>query len=117
MRKSLLLKSCVVLVVAVFFAAGCATFTGKTAGQIASDTAITSKINAKIVQDPELAYLKIDVDTFEGNVTLSGQVPSAEARDRLVALAKATEGVKSVKQNLVIEPPKWPQQQQQQQQQ
>lgn len=104
MREAWLLKLSVFLVLAVFFAAGCSTATGGTAGQTVDDSAITAKINAKIVQDPALQYLKIDVDTFQGNVTLSGTVPSKEAQDRLVSLARNTEGVKSVRTNLVIQP-------------
>lgn len=104
MRKVFLLKLSILLLVSVFFASGCSTISGRTAGQTVDDSAITAKINAKIVQDPALQYLKIDVDTFQGNVALSGTVPSREAQDRLVGLARTTEGVKSVQTNLVVQP-------------
>ncbi len=106
MRQTQALRVFSALALVLFLAAGCATLTGKTAGQTVEDSVITSKINAKIVQDPQLSYLKIDVDTFQGNVTLSGTVPSKAAQDRLVELARNTEGVKSVKANVVIQPSK-----------
>lgn len=106
MRPTQVVRVFWVLTLVVFLATGCATLTGKTAGQTVDDATITSKINAKIIKDPQLSYLKIDVDTFQGNVTLSGTVPSTAAQERAVELAKNTEGVKSVKTNLVIQPQK-----------
>ncbi|MEW5744751.1 MAG: BON domain-containing protein [Nitrospirota bacterium] len=105
MRKADARRAFLMLVLAVFLATGCATLTGRTAGQTIDDSTITTKINGKIIQDPQLSYLKLDVDTFQGAVTLSGTVPSKAAQDRLVEIVKSTEGVKSVKTNLVIQPP------------
>ncbi|MBZ0156509.1 MAG: BON domain-containing protein [Alphaproteobacteria bacterium] len=89
----------------LFLVSGCSTLTGRTAGQTVDDATITTKVNAKIIEDPALSYLKINVDTFEGRVTLTGQVPSKEAADRLVSHARSVEGVKDVKTNLVIQRP------------
>jgi len=83
---------------------GCASLTGRTAGEIVDDSAITTAINAKIVKDPDLQYLKIDVDSKAGNVTLSGFVPNKAAEDRLIQYAKEAKGVKSVTSNLKIQP-------------
>jgi osmotically-inducible protein OsmY len=94
------------LMLAVFLTTGCATLTGETAGQKIDDSAITAKINQSIIADPDLSYLKINVDTFQGHVTLTGTVPSKEAQDKLVGYAKATKGVKDVTTNLVIQPKK-----------
>lgn len=94
------------ITIAVFCAAvatGCAATTGRTAGETVDDSVITSEVNGKIIKDPDLHFLKINVDTFEGNVTLTGKVPSREAEDRLVRLAKQVKGVKSVKTNLTVE--------------
>jgi hyperosmotically inducible periplasmic protein len=49
-----------------------------------------------------VAGLKIDVDTTEGVVTLKGSVSSAAEKKRAVEIAKETEGVKSVKDDLKI---------------
>lgn len=46
----------------------------------------------------------INVDTMAGVVTLTGTVPTQAGRTRALALAKATDGVKSVNDRLRIAP-------------
>lgn len=88
---------------AVFAAlAGCTYLPGKTAGQSMDDTVITGDIKAKIFRDPELKTWAVDVDTYQGNVTLSGQVPNKAAERRLTEIAQNTKGVRSVKTNLQV---------------
>jgi len=82
---------------------GCASITGRTTGETIDDSSITTEINLKIIGDPELKYLKINVDTFRGNVTLTGTVKSKQAEQRLIDLSKSVRGVKSVVTNLIIE--------------
>jgi len=66
------------------------------------DATITSKINAKLVAEPGIRSLSIDVDTLEGNVTLSGYVKSEKQLQRVVEISRRVEGVKSVTSNLKI---------------
>ncbi|MBZ0155025.1 MAG: BON domain-containing protein [Alphaproteobacteria bacterium] len=89
----------------VFILSACASITGRTAGQSIDDARITASINTKLVQEPTLSAFKIDVDSFEGHVTLTGQVPSREAEQRMISLARETQGVKSVTSNVIIQPP------------
>jgi hyperosmotically inducible protein len=44
----------------------------------------------------------IDVDVSNNMVTLNGTVKSAEAKSKAVSIAKGTDGVKSVKDNLRV---------------
>jgi len=81
----------------------CASLTGRTAGEIVDDSVITSAINAKIIEDPELNYLKINVDSTRGNVVLTGFVPNKEAEARLIKIASGVRGVKSVRSELKIQ--------------
>ncbi|HHW21056.1 BON domain-containing protein [Thermodesulfovibrio thiophilus] len=97
-------KVVVFLIITLVFVSGCNSLTGRTAGQTIDDSTITTAINMKIMEDSELQYLKINVDTFQGHVTLTGTVPSKEAADRLVKIARGVEGVKTVKTNLIIKP-------------
>jgi hyperosmotically inducible protein len=60
------------------------------------DVAITTQVKSKLLGDTNTPGLKIDVDTKDGVVTLTGTVPSAAEKQRAVELAKATDGVKSV---------------------
>ncbi|MFH1122727.1 MAG: BON domain-containing protein [Pseudomonadota bacterium] len=53
---------------------GCQTPAGRTAGQVVDDATITTKVKAKIFQDSVLKGFAISVETFEGEVTLTGGV-------------------------------------------
>lgn len=75
-----------------------------TAGRTMSDGWIKSKIAAQYVTEDSLDNSDIDIDITSGAVVLSGAVRTAAARDRATAIAKATDGVKSVKNNLKIDP-------------
>ena len=73
-----------------------------TAMEAMDDAAITARVNAGLAKDSDLSALKINVDTVNGQVTLSGPAPSAVARDRAEAIAKAVKGVTAVKNQLVV---------------
>jgi hyperosmotically inducible protein len=68
----------------------------RSATRTVSDGWITMKIHSQFVPEDALEGSDIDVDTRNGVVTLTGTVPSAAAKARAVALAKATDGVKNV---------------------
>lgn len=72
-------------------------------GQAMKDAAITAAVNAKLASDKALSVMRIDVDTREGRVTLSGDAPSGEARNRASALASSVEGVQSVDNRLNVQ--------------
>jgi len=97
----ILLTVMVVFGLALF--AGCASMTGETAGEKVDDATITTQANAIIIKDPSASYLKIDVDTRQGEVTLSGYVPDKATEDRLVDKIQQVRGVKSVKSMLKIQ--------------
>lgn len=83
--------------------AGCtATATKQSTGQVVDDSMVTAKLKAKLIDDPVTKAYQINVDTFKGTVQLSGFVDSTEARSRATELAKATDGVKDVKNSLQI---------------
>jgi hyperosmotically inducible periplasmic protein len=68
----------------------------------ADDAAITAKVKAALLAEPDLKSLGISVDTRDATVTLSGSVDSDMIRDRAKQIAMATEGVKNVVDNLSI---------------
>jgi hyperosmotically inducible protein len=79
--------------------------TAATAGRVAdvaSDAMLTSSIKTKLLADPDVAALKIDVDSSNGVVTLTGNVKTAAERDEALRIARETEGVKSVVDRLKI---------------
>jgi hyperosmotically inducible periplasmic protein len=73
-----------------------------TAGAAVGDAALTAKVKTKFLADTSISGLKIDVDTKNDVVTLSGTVPSAAEKRRAVDVARATDGVKSVVDNLKV---------------
>ena len=72
------------------------------AGNAIEDGAITAKVKTALLADPDVKGLAIDVDTKNGVVTLKGTADKAANRDRAVAIAKDTGGVKSVQDQLVV---------------
>jgi hyperosmotically inducible protein len=77
-----------------------------TSGGMTSDGWIKSKIYAQFFTDSALEDSDIDVDVAKGMVTLNGIVRTEAGRSRAVALAKATDGVKGVKDALKVTPGK-----------
>jgi hyperosmotically inducible protein len=72
-------------------------------GTVVDDAAITAAVKAKLLADPMVGGLKIDVDTREGVVTLTGDnMKSKDEIDQAVKLAKETDGVKNVEAKLVM---------------
>lgn len=72
--------------------------------QATGDMAITAKVNAALVADDKLKATQINVDTQGGQVTLTGQAPDAQSRERATTLASAVDGVKHVNNQLVVSP-------------
>ena len=75
---------------------------GKTVRQNVDDASITTRVKTALLNDPDIKALTIDVATFNGVVTLSGKVRSAEERDKAVATARRASGVTDVKSTLEI---------------
>jgi hyperosmotically inducible protein len=50
----------------------CRTPAGRTPGEVIDDSTITTKMKAKLFNDNIMRGASISVDTFEGNVTLTG---------------------------------------------
>jgi hyperosmotically inducible protein len=75
----------------------------KQAKEALGDGALTAKIKAKMALDDTVKALNLDVDTVDGVVTLSGKVRSRAERDRALALARETDGVRQVIDRTTLE--------------
>ena len=73
------------------------------AGDMMGDAGITTAVKTKMLADPSVAGLKIDVDTKDGIVTLTGKVTSASEERKAIELTKETSGVKSVIDRRTVE--------------
>jgi osmotically-inducible protein OsmY len=80
---------------------GCAsTDKTKSTGEFVDDAVITTKVKAAILEDPELKFTEISVETFKGVVQLSGFVSSPAHIDKAVQVARGVKGVTSVKNDM-----------------
>lgn len=71
-------------------------------GDFIDDAAITAAVSARLAGDPDLSAIKIDVDTRDGKVTLSGPAPTEAARARAAELAISVKGVLGIDNQLVV---------------
>ena len=70
----------------------------------AGDAMITGKVKTKLLADPDVKGLAIDVDTKNGVVTLNGSADKAGNVDKAVSIARDTDGVKSVENKITVKP-------------
>ncbi|CAN7481818.1 BON domain-containing protein [Massilia sp. LjRoot122] len=98
------------LVTATFAAAvaltavGCASSnpTAKTAGEYVDDAVITTKVKAAFAADPTVKATEVNVETFKGDVQLSGFVAEPRDAQRAVEIARGVQGVSSVKNDIRV---------------
>ena len=69
-------------------------------GEGSDDAGITMRVKGKLLEDPEVKALQIDVDTRNGVVFLTGSVRSNEERQKAIDLAMDAEGVRAVQTDL-----------------
>ncbi|HEX8741175.1 MAG TPA: BON domain-containing protein [Casimicrobiaceae bacterium] len=74
----------------------------KTKGAV-NDTAITAKVKAKLASDRDMHGNEITVSTDHGTVNLGGTAKSEQDAQKATELAKATEGVASVNNDIKVE--------------
>jgi hyperosmotically inducible protein len=72
------------------------------AQEVLSDGSLTAKIKSKMALDDTVRARTIDVSTTDHIVTLSGTVRSQAEHDRVVQLARETNGITRVVDNLSV---------------
>ena len=85
------------IIAVVAFLAGCNS-------QAIDDSAITAKVKSKLATDSQTSAIKISVETNGGVVTLTGNVPSDTEKSKAETLAKSTDGVKRVQNEIKVTP-------------
>jgi len=71
-------------------------------GNIWTDNVISNKIKAKLIAEPEVRSLNIDVDVYLGVVTLSGIVSTKYQKDRAIHISRSTDGTIKVIDNIKV---------------
>jgi hyperosmotically inducible periplasmic protein len=72
-------------------------------GQKVDDAAITTKVKAKLTTEHAKNLVKISVDTTDGVVHLKGTVPTESDKAEAERLARSTNGVREVMNDLQVE--------------
>ncbi len=85
------------------FLAGCAgTGERQSFGEYVDDSVITTKVKTALFNEPSLSGFEVNVETYEGQVQLSGFVSSRENINKAVEIARGVKGVRSVKNDMQL---------------
>jgi osmotically-inducible protein OsmY len=74
----------------------------KSTGEVIDDAAITSKVKTAMLADPDVKGLAVKVQTYKGEVQLSGFVNTQAQKDRATEIARGVKGVTWVKNDVVV---------------
>lgn len=86
-------------------ASGCAVTRGQeSVGAYIDDTAITTAVKARFVDNKDVDAAAISVETLKGTVMLTGFAKSSNERSAAEGLAWKVEGVKAVKNEITVRP-------------
>jgi hyperosmotically inducible protein len=103
MEKRRGIIGCLVLIMFVATLVACAsTAKQESMGEYVDDSVITTKVKSMLAADDFLKSFQIGVETYKGTVQLSGFVNSQKAVDKADEIARDVQGVKSVKNDLVV---------------
>ena len=101
-KRNIVISYFVLLMLIATFIACASTRKHESTGQYIDNSVITTKVKSQLANDDFLKSFQISVETFKGVVQLSGFVDSQAAADKAAQIARNVEGVKSVKNNLVV---------------
>jgi osmotically-inducible protein OsmY len=103
MKKRNIVIHCFVILILIAALAACAsTRTQSSAGEYVDDSVITTKVKSLLAADDFLKSFQIGVESFKGEVQLSGFVNSQKAVNKAVEITRSVKGVTSVKNNLIV---------------
>lgn len=103
MKKRNLVIGSLMLVMLIAGMVGCAsTSKQEGTGEYIDDSVITTKIKSQLAADDFLKSFQIGVESRKGTVQLSGFVNSQNALNRAGQIARSVDGVKSVRNDLIV---------------
>jgi osmotically-inducible protein OsmY len=105
LRRRFSVPLAVPLAAVLLLAGGCQSYRdgqGRTYGEHWDDVAIRSAIKTRFIAADEIRSLTIDTEVHKSVVTLTGSVPSEDARQRALAIARNVKGVNGVVDRLEV---------------
>ncbi len=91
------------LVILLVVAAGCRSMTGRSTGQYVDDKKITAEVKTKLAAEKLGTLTRVDVDTNQGTVYLTGTVENPDIKQRATEIAQQVSGVRQVVNNLQVQ--------------
>jgi osmotically-inducible protein OsmY len=101
-KKNSFIGYVVIFAMIAAFAACASTPKQSSTGEYVDDSVITTKVKSLLAEDDFLKSFEISVETFKGEVQLSGFVNSQQAVDKAGQITRSIGGVKSVRNNLIV---------------
>jgi osmotically-inducible protein OsmY len=101
MRIPTTLKVVVALLLVVAFA-GCQSMTGRSAGRVVDDKAISAKVKTKLTAEKVSNLTRVGVTTVNGVVHLDGVVDRVQDKQRAEEIARGVDGVTRVVDNIQV---------------
>ncbi len=101
-KRNMFIAGFVLLMLIVTLVACASTSKQSGTGEYVDDSVITTKVKSQLAADDFLKSFEISVETYKGTVQLSGFVNSQQAVDKAGQIARSVNGVKSVKNNLIV---------------
>jgi osmotically-inducible protein OsmY len=101
-KRYSVIRVIVVLMMIAAFVACASTPKKEGTGEYIDDSVITAKIKTQLASDDFLKSFQISVESRKGIVQLSGFVNSRNAADKAGEIARSVEGVKSVRNDLIV---------------
>ena len=92
------------LTIAITLIAGCRSMTGQSLGTNIDNKTTTATVKTKLAADQLHNLTWVDVDTSAGTVYLSGTASSEVQKRRAEEIARNTDGVKKVVNNIQVTP-------------
>jgi hyperosmotically inducible protein len=85
---------------------GCAgTRYQRSTGTYLDDKGISARVKTALFRDPLVSGFEVNVNTFRGDVQLSGYVDTPQQKERAAQIARQIPGVQLVTNNLEVKPP------------
>jgi osmotically-inducible protein OsmY len=101
-KRNMFIRCFFLIMLIASFAACASTSKQEGTGEYIDDSVITTKIKSQLAADDFLKSFQISVESRKGIAQLSGFVDSQKAVDKAGQIARGVEGVKSVRNNLIV---------------
>ena len=101
MRRTALIS--VIIMFALVAFVGCQSMgASRSTGDVVDDTTINGEVKAKLLKDEGFKGIAINVDTYQGIVTMRGNVDTQDQIRRATEIAKSVNGVRRVENKLTV---------------